>query len=267
MQPVCLSTTTRQVCVAPASDLSAPSASAGNHVHCRAGLHDDANHLVAQRRHMRTREAVRFVDVGLLVTELEWQLRAVLARINYRQCRLPPAQAAALHFALRRTVPIPADCRPPRASPSPTVCRSRSPTRLQCIRRNLVRRPAHHVVILLRILIDDADARSCRQIMELVEQHLLPILRNLIAGILLAIRATPATTTSPRSLPALRCGACWACDWPAWSSRRGDTQSTSRSSTWESRLCRQPRSEPDSPWRSTDNSTSGSPARSAFQPC
>src|SRR6516165_9265580 len=42
--------------------------------------------------------------------------------------------------------------------------------------RNLIRRPAHHVVVLLRILIDDSNPRTRSQVMELVEEHPLPIL-------------------------------------------------------------------------------------------
>ena len=52
--------------------------------------------------------------------------------------------------------------------------------------RNLPRRHPHPVIILLRILINDADPRPRRQIVELVEQHLLPILVQLVRRILRA---------------------------------------------------------------------------------
>ena len=54
--------------------------------------------------------------------------------------------------------------------------------------RNLIRRPAHLVVILLRVLVDHADARSRRQIVKLVERDLLPGLGQLIARIRISIQ-------------------------------------------------------------------------------
>ena len=76
--------------------------------------------------------------------------------------------------------------------------------------------PAHHVVILLRILIDHADARSRREIVKLIEEHLLPRFVELVAGIGCARRAMPARNISPRSASILRSRACCACDWPGW---------------------------------------------------
>ena len=60
--------------------------------------------------------------------------------------------------------------------------------RAECICIDLIRRPPHHVVILLRILIDHADPGPRRQIVELIKQHLLPILRQLRARILQTIK-------------------------------------------------------------------------------
>ena len=53
---------------------------------------------------------------------------------------------------------------------------------------NLIRRPAHYIVILLRILIDHANPRPRRQIVELIKEHLLPILSQFLPRILASIQ-------------------------------------------------------------------------------
>ena len=53
---------------------------------------------------------------------------------------------------------------------------------------NLVGRPVNLVIILLRFLVDDADAGPRREIMELVEQDMLPGTRQFFRGIWLAIQ-------------------------------------------------------------------------------
>ena len=55
-----------------------------------------------------------------------------------------------------------------------------------CARRlagRRVRGEADHVVVLLRILVDDADARSRGEVVELVEEHFLPGFIELRSGV------------------------------------------------------------------------------------
>ena len=54
-------------------------------------------------------------------------------------------------------------------------------------RRDLVRRPVNDVVVLLRVLIDDADARTGSEIVELVEENFLPILGQFAGWIFIAV--------------------------------------------------------------------------------
>jgi hypothetical protein len=80
---------------------------------------------------------------------------------------------------------------------------------------DLIRRPPHHIIILLRILIDHPNPRPRSQIVELVEQHLLPILRQVLFPDTHAHPATPAKPTSPHPALPLPRRAYSACGWPA----------------------------------------------------
>ena len=115
------------------------------------------------------------------------------------------------------------------------------------------------VVVLLRILIDHADARPRRQIVELVEQHLLPILGQLRPPDISCRRATPATTTSPRSAPLLRLSR-MLCLWLACVVINAAVvfEVKLASSTWESRPCQAQPAAARSPSQSTGSSTPGS---------
>ena len=57
----------------------------------------------------------------------------------------------------------------------------------QCSRGNLIGGPAHDVVVLLRVFIDDADAGAGSQIVELVEQNFLPVFCEFARGIFIAV--------------------------------------------------------------------------------
>ena len=58
----------------------------------------------------------------------------------------------------------------------------------QCIAGDLIRCPSHLVIVALRIFVDDADARSGAQVVEIVEGDLLPCLGQCIGGVRLSIQ-------------------------------------------------------------------------------
>jgi hypothetical protein len=61
------------------------------------------------------------------------------------------------------------------------------PNCLQRSAADFIRRPAHYVVVFLRVLIDDADAGAGGEIVELIEEDFLPILSEFFAWIFFAV--------------------------------------------------------------------------------
>src|SRR5208282_2559325 len=60
--------------------------------------------------------------------------------------------------------------------------------RLQGVAADLVCGPSHDVVVPLRVFINDADAGAGGEVVELVEEDLLPILGEFAGGILVAVQ-------------------------------------------------------------------------------
>ena len=58
---------------------------------------------------------------------------------------------------------------------------------LQRFRGDFIGGPADYVVVLLRVLIDDADAGAGGEVVELVEEHLLPVLGEFGGGVVVAV--------------------------------------------------------------------------------
>ena len=113
---------------------------------------------------------------------------------------------------------------PPRLQPRgfQTTIGSPKPSRIdpgidgmKSSRRCFVRGQAYLVVVFLCVLINSTDGRPSRHIMELVEQYLLPCLRQLSLPDMAGHPARQERNISRRSAIALHSPACFASDWPA----------------------------------------------------